>query len=66
MQEEGVGFYKDTFVYVDNHQRLKGFDRGTCWGYRTGTYNQVKDFRAIQMELLSRGSSFEDFIEVEL
>jgi hypothetical protein len=64
MIEEDIEFWLHDIVYVSGAEMLRGF---RCpWGYRVGTWAARPDLADVEMGVKMCGSSFDDFIEVEL
>ena len=63
MIEEDIDVRQTDIVYVDK-DKLYGYD--DIWGYKVGTWQQRKDIDDICMMLMTRRSSIDSFIEVEL
>lgn len=54
-------------VYVGSPDALRGRSwREPLWGYTVGTWRDRPDIGSIEMTLLARGSSLDEFIEVSL
>ncbi len=63
MVDEGIPFRGSNIIYVDI-TKLYGYT--DMWGYKVGTWRDRKDLDDICTMLLTRRSSIDNFIEVEL
>lgn len=63
MADEGIPFRGSNIIFFDKHL-VYGCD--DIWGYKVGTWHERDDLDEICMILMSRRSSIDNFIEVEL
>jgi len=63
MIEQGNDVRVTDIIYVGEHN-MYGCD--DMWGYKVGTWQERKDIDNICLMLMSRRSSIDNFIEVEL
>ena len=63
MADEGIPFRGTNILYVDKNKMYGYTD---MWGYKVGTWSKRKDLDDIKFLLLTRRSSIDEFIEVEL
>jgi hypothetical protein len=63
MVEEDIPLHYQDIIYVEK-DRMYGYN--DVWGYKVGTWNQRSDIEEICNMLLTRFSSIDEFIEVEL
>ena len=63
MIEQGNVVRVNNIIYVEEHN-MYGYD--DMWGYKVGTWQERKDIDNICLMLMSRRSSIDNFIEVEL
>jgi len=64
MIESGVGCTTGDFVYLDSCEKLLGCYKP--WGYKVGTWSERNDIEELNLMLLARQSSLDEFIEVLL
>jgi hypothetical protein len=63
MIKEDINVRQTNIIYFEK-QLVYGYD--DIWGYRVGTWHKRDDLDEIRMILMSRRSSIDNFIEVEL